>query len=196
MPLPALAAGATPLQHLASLIEAPMDAAMLYRAGIAVRVPQPARFAVHKLIVAQKRGGDTSKRAGDPRLADAVIAALRASDPFAFRDVGFVQPGQDVEVKVVAFTFPRYGLLHGTVDSVSRDAVVSDARLDRAREADAPADEAERQARQPAYVARISVRAGGLDTEQGYLPDDRGPMRSETPVRRARPAGRAPSSAP
>lgn len=86
----------------------------------------------------------------------------------ANRDVGFVQPGQDVEVKVEAFTSTRYGLLHGAVDSVSRDAVVSDARLDRAREADAPADETERQARQPAYVARISVREGGLDTEQGW----------------------------
>lgn len=109
-----------------------MDAAVLYRAGIAVRVPQPARLAVHKLILAQKRGGDTSKRAKDLKQADAVISALRASDLFAFRDVGFVQPGQDVEVKVEAFTFTRYGLLHGTVDSVSRDAVVSDARLDRA----------------------------------------------------------------
>ena len=86
MPLPALAAGATPLQHLAWLIEAPMDAAVLYRAGIAVRVPQPARFAVHKLIVAQKRGGDTSKRAKDLKQADALIAALKASDPFALSD--------------------------------------------------------------------------------------------------------------
>lgn len=86
----------------------------------------------------------------------------------ANRDVGFVQAGQAVEVKVEAFTFTRYGLLHGTVDSVSQDAVVSDARLDRAKEADAPADETERQARQPAYVARISVREGGIDTEQGW----------------------------
>ncbi|QRG08715.1 HlyD family type I secretion periplasmic adaptor subunit [Xanthobacter dioxanivorans] len=86
----------------------------------------------------------------------------------ANRDVGFVQPGQAAEVKVEAFTFTRYGLLHGTVDSVSRDAVMSDTKLDRAKEADAPADEAERQARQPAYVARISVREGGMDTEQGF----------------------------
>ena len=86
MPLPALAAGVTLLQHLAWLIEAPMDAAVLYRAGIAVRVPQPARFAVHKLILAQKRGGDTSKRAKDLKHADALIAALKASDPFALSD--------------------------------------------------------------------------------------------------------------
>lgn len=87
MPLPALAAGAAPLQHLAWLIEAPMHAAALYRWGVALRIPQPARFAVHKLIVAQKRGGgDTAKRAKDLVQAGALIAALRASDPFALSD--------------------------------------------------------------------------------------------------------------
>ncbi|MFS8036993.1 GSU2403 family nucleotidyltransferase fold protein [Xanthobacter sp. AM11] len=86
MPLPALAAGAAPLQHLAWLIDAPMDAAALFRSGIAVRIPQPARFAVHKLILAQKRGGDTAKRAKDLVQAAALIAALRAADPFALSD--------------------------------------------------------------------------------------------------------------
>lgn len=86
MPLPALAAGAAPLQHLAWLIADPMDAAVLHRSGIAVRIPQPARFAVHKLILAQKRGGDTAKRAKDLVQAGALIAALKASDPFALSD--------------------------------------------------------------------------------------------------------------
>ncbi|MFS8038976.1 hypothetical protein ACI7BZ_18800 [Xanthobacter sp. AM11] len=44
---------------------------------------------------------------------------------------------------------------------MSRDAALSDARLDRAGEADAPADEDERQPCQPAYVARIVVQAIG-----------------------------------
>lgn len=86
MPLPALAAGAVPLQYLAWLIEAPMEAAVLYRSGIAVRIPQPARFAVHKLILAQKRGGDTTKRVKDLVQAGALIAALKRSDPFALSD--------------------------------------------------------------------------------------------------------------
>jgi len=38
------------------------------------------------------------------------------------RDVGFVHPGQDVEVKVETFTFTRYGLMKGRVVDVSRDA--------------------------------------------------------------------------
>ncbi|WP_296582904.1 GSU2403 family nucleotidyltransferase fold protein [Xanthobacter sp.] len=84
--LPALAAGAAPLQHLSWLITAPMDAAVLYRSGIAVRIPQPARFAVHKLVIAQKPGGDTAKRAKDLVQARALIHALKAADPFALSD--------------------------------------------------------------------------------------------------------------
>jgi hemolysin D len=40
------------------------------------------------------------------------------------RDSGFVTPGQSAEIKVDAFNFTRYGLLHGTVQSVSHDAIV------------------------------------------------------------------------
>lgn len=39
------------------------------------------------------------------------------------KDVGFVEAGQPTEVKVEAFTFTRYGLLHGLVREVSTDAV-------------------------------------------------------------------------
>ncbi|NVN11868.1 HlyD family type I secretion periplasmic adaptor subunit [Nguyenibacter vanlangensis] len=41
----------------------------------------------------------------------------------ANRDIGFVQVGQRVQVKVAAFKFTRYGLVPGRVVSVSRDAV-------------------------------------------------------------------------
>lgn len=39
------------------------------------------------------------------------------------RDIGFVFAGQDAEVKVDTFNFTRYGLLHGKVTGVSRDAI-------------------------------------------------------------------------
>jgi hemolysin D len=42
------------------------------------------------------------------------------------------------------------------------------ARTSRSPDAEAPADDAERQARQPAYVAHITVREDGMDTEQGW----------------------------
>jgi hemolysin D len=42
------------------------------------------------------------------------------------RDIGFVSAGQNAEVKIDTFNFTRYGLLHGEVMSVSRDAIVRD----------------------------------------------------------------------
>ncbi|WP_323989520.1 HlyD family type I secretion periplasmic adaptor subunit [Nguyenibacter sp. L1] len=41
----------------------------------------------------------------------------------ANRDIGFVQVGQQVQVKVAAFKFTQYGLVPGRLVSVSRDAV-------------------------------------------------------------------------
>jgi hemolysin D len=38
------------------------------------------------------------------------------------QDVGFVRPGQDVKLKLTAFTFQKYGMLEGTVRQVSADA--------------------------------------------------------------------------
>ena len=39
------------------------------------------------------------------------------------RDAGFVHAGEPAELKVEAFTYTRYGLLHGLVRTVSRDAL-------------------------------------------------------------------------
>ncbi len=39
------------------------------------------------------------------------------------RDIGFVDAGQEVEIKVEAFPFTRYGLINGKVISLSKDAV-------------------------------------------------------------------------
>ena len=43
------------------------------------------------------------------------------------QDIGFVQPGAPVEIKVDTFNFTRYGLLQGKVLSLSQDAVTRDA---------------------------------------------------------------------
>ena len=44
------------------------------------------------------------------------------------KDIGFVNPGQDAEVKVETFPFTKYGTLHGTITHVSSDAI-QDERL-------------------------------------------------------------------
>ncbi|MDU0341725.1 GSU2403 family nucleotidyltransferase fold protein [Bosea rubneri] len=87
MPLKALAAGATPLQHLDWLIEDPVSAVALHGAGVAVVLPRPARFAVHKLILAQKRGAhEPAKARKDLAQAAALVEALRVAAPFELDD--------------------------------------------------------------------------------------------------------------
>lgn len=39
------------------------------------------------------------------------------------KDIGFVNPGQNAEVKVETFPFTKYGTLHGTITQVSSDAI-------------------------------------------------------------------------
>ena len=87
MALPALRASAIPLHHLDWLIDSPTPAAALYGAGVLVYVPQPARYAIHKLIVAQKREAGSPKRQKDLGQAKALIEALVQSDPYALQDL-------------------------------------------------------------------------------------------------------------
>lgn len=44
------------------------------------------------------------------------------------KDIGFVRPGQEVEIKVETFTFTKYGVVHGTVISISNDAIEDEKR--------------------------------------------------------------------
>jgi hypothetical protein len=87
VPLKGLAAGAAPLQHLRWLMENPVLAVALHGPGVPVRVPAPARYAAHKLIVAQKRSGaDIAKRPKDLAQAKGLIEALLRSDPWSIKD--------------------------------------------------------------------------------------------------------------
>lgn len=59
-----------------------MLAVVLAGSGILVRVSPPARFAVHKLIVAQRRrDGERLKRQKDLLQTKALLAALSETDP-------------------------------------------------------------------------------------------------------------------
>jgi hypothetical protein len=76
--LPALGVSAQALRHLDYLLEDPMPAVSLYRSGVLVQIPRPERFAIHKLIVAERRQGgpDALKARKDRAQADFLIAAL------------------------------------------------------------------------------------------------------------------------
>jgi hypothetical protein len=86
-PLTALKAAAVPLQHLDWLIDEPVTAVALHGAGVMVSLPQPARFAVHKLILAQKRGShEAVKSRKDLAQAAELVAVLRNLAPFELGD--------------------------------------------------------------------------------------------------------------
>jgi hemolysin D len=83
------------------------------------------------------------------------------------RDIGFVQAGQDAEIKVDTFNFSRYGLLHGKVLSVSQDAIVHDKPADRAS-ANSPAkndETSEPTGQQLVYATRVSLDRAQMEVE-------------------------------
>jgi hypothetical protein len=77
-----LNAAATPLKYLDYLIEKPSIAVMVAGDPCLVRVPQPARFALHKLIVSQEREVTaTDKKRKDLLQARLMIELLKEDRP-------------------------------------------------------------------------------------------------------------------
>jgi hypothetical protein len=81
--LPALGVSAQSLHFLNYLIAEPIKAAVLYRSGVLVQIPRPERFAIHKLIVADRRQGgpDQIKSRKDRQQAAFLIRALAEDRP-------------------------------------------------------------------------------------------------------------------
>lgn len=81
--LPALGVNAQALNYLNFLIAEPIHAAAIYRSGILVQVPRPERYAIHKLIIADRRrdGAGSLKAAKDREQAAYLIAALAEDRP-------------------------------------------------------------------------------------------------------------------
>lgn len=75
------------------------------------------------------------------------------------RDIGFVSAGQEAAIKIDTFNFTRYGLLRGTILSVSQDAIARDRIPDGASEkaSGASTDSSEPRGRELLYSARISL---------------------------------------
>lgn len=82
-PLPALGVSAQALNYLNFLIAEPIYAVALYRSGVLVQIPRPERYAVHKLIVADRRkdGPDRLKARKDRAQAAFLIEVLAQDRP-------------------------------------------------------------------------------------------------------------------
>jgi hypothetical protein len=80
---PALGVSAQALNYLNFLIAEPIPAIALYRSGVLVQIPRPERFAIHKLIVADRRlrGPDQAKARKDRAQAEFLIAVLAEDRP-------------------------------------------------------------------------------------------------------------------
>jgi hypothetical protein len=85
-PVPNLGVSAAMLPFLEYLIADPIPVVVLYGAGVLIRVPQPARYAVHKLIVADRRPTGDPKQVKDLIQASQIFAALERAGQAALRD--------------------------------------------------------------------------------------------------------------
>ncbi len=75
------------------------------------------------------------------------------------RDIGFVHPEQEAEIKVDTFSFTKYGLLHGQVLNVSQDAITRDKPPDKSGDMTTGAESAssEPKGQEMNYAARVSL---------------------------------------
>jgi hypothetical protein len=81
--LAALGVSAQSLHFLNFLISGPIQAAAVYRDGVLIRIPRPERYAIHKLIVADRRreGPDSIKSRKDLMQAEILMAVLAQDRP-------------------------------------------------------------------------------------------------------------------
>lgn len=86
--LPALGVSAQSLHYLNYLIAEPIKAVSLYRSGVLIQIPRPERFAIHKLIVADRRRGgpDQIKSRKDRAQAAFLIRILSEDRPEDLRE--------------------------------------------------------------------------------------------------------------
>ncbi|NJO55616.1 MAG: HlyD family type I secretion periplasmic adaptor subunit, partial [Rhodospirillales bacterium] len=84
---------------------------------------------------------------------------LEAEATIQNKDIGFVLPGQDAEIKIDTFNFTKYGLIRGSVVSVSQDAIARDKPpgTDPAKAHTALAETSEPQGQELVYAAKVSL---------------------------------------
>ena len=84
-PLPALGTADQLLRYLDFLIYQPVEAVALHGGGVLVNVPEPSRFAVHKLIVSRVRP-EVPKRAKDLWQASCLLTVQLRQDKHGLMD--------------------------------------------------------------------------------------------------------------
>ena len=74
---------AEPLSYLSYVIESPARSVLLDTAPVLINIPQPVRYAMHKLIVSQVRDASSdAKRPKDLYQAHQILSVLQENRPF------------------------------------------------------------------------------------------------------------------
>jgi hemolysin D len=95
------------------------------------------------------------------------VSPIEIEATISNRDIGFVRVGQEVEIKIDAFDFTRFGLIRGKVESISRDTVTRngvgerDAERGRGNEPRA----GDEKAQETTFAARIILERGQMDVD-------------------------------
>ena len=142
-------------QKAASLNEQLLQAAQKYRLQT---LTAPVDGTVQQLAVQTEGGVVTPAQA----LMSIVPAdsRLEIEAQVSNRDIGFIRAGEDAEIKIDTFSFTRYGLIHGHVQSVSQDAIVRQRPPEKADEKRSTGDESdssELPGQELVYSARVSL---------------------------------------
>jgi hemolysin D len=87
------------------------------------------------------------------------------------RDIGFVHAGQGAEIKVDTFNFTRYGLIHGEVLSISKDAISRDKPNDKNNDRSQGTENAssEPKGQELNYSARVSLDRKQMQVEDKLI---------------------------
>jgi hemolysin D len=87
------------------------------------------------------------------------------------RDIGFIHPGQDAEIKIDTFNFTRYGLIHGHVLTVSQDAIARNRPADKSTDGGVGAENAssEPAGQELLYSARIGLDRTQMQVEENMV---------------------------
>ncbi len=87
------------------------------------------------------------------------------------RDIGFVHVGQEAEIKVDTFNFTRYGLVHGSVLSVSQDAITHNRPQDKTGDQASGTEmsNSEPRGQELVYAAHISLDRTRLQIDENLV---------------------------
>lgn len=83
---------------------------------------------------------------------------LQVEASISNKDIGFVREGQPVRIKIDAYPFTQYGIVTGTIENISRDAMIAP----RSVSSNAPTD--------LFYAARISLAQNAIRVGSRYQP--------------------------